>query len=74
MFDIGTIIDLDDNNSYTVISSVKYNNKEYLYLIDLNENSNMMFVEKLGDELIPIKDNKLVKDLISLMNDEINNI
>lgn len=74
MFDIGTIIDLDDNNSYTVISSIEYNNKEYLYLVDLNENSNMMFVEKLENEFIPIKDTKLLKDLIQLMNDKINNI
>lgn len=74
MFDIGTIIDLDDNNSYTVISGIEYNNKEYLYLVDLNENSNMMFVEKSGNELIPINDTKLVKDLIQLMNDKINNI
>lgn len=74
MFDIGTIIDLDDNNSYTVISGVEYNNKEYLYLVDLNENSNMMFVEKLENEFIPIKDTKLLKDLIQLMNDKINNI
>ncbi|MCI9435013.1 MAG: hypothetical protein HFI86_07090 [Bacilli bacterium] len=74
MFDIGTVLDLDDNNSYTVISSVKYNNKEYLYLVDLNDNSNMMFVEKLENELIPINDTNLLKNLILLMNDEINNI
>lgn len=74
MFDIGTVFDLDDNNSYTVISSVKYNNKEYLYLVDLNDNSNMMFVEKLENELIPINDTNLLKNLILLMNDEINNI
>lgn len=74
MFDIGTVLDLDDNNSYTVISSVKYNNKEYLYLVDLSDNSNMMFVEKLENELIPINDTNLLKNLILLMNDEINNI
>lgn len=74
MFDIGTVLDLDDNNSYTVISSVKYNNKEYLYLVDLNDNSNMMFVEKLENDLIPINDTNLLKNLILLMNDEINNI
>ncbi|MCI8778410.1 MAG: hypothetical protein HFI87_04615 [Bacilli bacterium] len=74
MFDIGTVLDLDDNNSYMVISSVKYNNKEYLYLVDLNDNSNMMFVEKLENELIPINDTNLLKNLILLMNDEINNI
>lgn len=73
MFDIGTIIDLDDNNSYTVISNIEYNNKEYLYLVDVNDNSNMMFVEKIQNELIPIKDTKLVKDLIPLMNEKINN-
>ena len=71
MFDIGTIIDLDDNNSYTVISNIEYNNKEYLYLV--NDNSNMMFVGKIQNELIPIKDTKLVKDLIPLMNEKINN-
>lgn len=73
MFDIGTIIDLDDNNSYTVISNIEYNNKEYLYLVDVNDNSNMMFVGKIQNELIPIKDTKLVKDLIPLMNEKINN-
>lgn len=74
MLKIETILDLDDNNSYTVISCVEYNNKEYLYLVDLNDNSNIMFVEKLENELIPINDTELVKSLTLLMNEKINNI
>ncbi len=74
MLEAGTVLDLDDNNSYAVISNVEYNNKEYLYLVDLNDNSNMMFVEKIGNEIVPINDTKLAKNLILVMNEKINNI
>ena len=40
---IKDILTLSDDNRYVVISKAQYENKQYLYLIDINNNENMKF-------------------------------
>ena len=74
MFEIGTVLELDDEKNYAVISQINYNEKIYIYLIDIADNSKMMFCELQNDELVTVSDNKLLEKLVLLANKDVNGI
>lgn len=74
LFEIGTVLELDDQKNYTVISHINYNSKQYLYLIDISDNSNMMFCELQNDELVTVTDLKLLEQLVLLANKDVNSL
>ncbi len=43
MIDIKDILTLSDNNRYVVANKVNYEGKTYLYLMDIDNNSNIKF-------------------------------
>ena len=73
------IITLSDENKYVVASKVNLNNSRYVYLVDINNNKNLKFVEIEQDgflsELDSDIDKELIKQLIPLFyNNSINDI
>lgn len=64
------IITLSDENKYVVASKVNLNNSRYVYLVDINNNKNLKFVEIEQDgffsELDSDIDKELIKQLIPL--------
>lgn len=64
------IITLNDKNRYVVASKVNYNGSTYVYLVDINDNTNLKFaeIEKNNSlsELDSVKDEELIKQLIPL--------
>lgn len=64
------IITLSDKNKYVVASKVNYNESKYVYLVDINDNSNLKFAEIEKDnslsELDSDRDEELIKQLIPL--------
>lgn len=57
---------LDDNNEYVVVSKVNVDDKNYFYLIDKNDNSNLKFCYQDNDELVELNDKELVTRLLPL--------
>lgn len=57
---------LDDSNEYVVISKIFYDNKNYYYLLDKNNNSNIKFCFEDNDVLVEIDDRKLITKLLPL--------
>ena len=68
MFKVGTVLNLDDGKDYAVVTNINFQNKIYIYLIDINDNTNMMFCELENDELVAVKDIELIKQLSLLYN------
>ena len=66
----GNTIKLNDNNEYIVVSIITYNNDKYIYLADINNNSNIKFcMEKIENEItkmIEIDDADLIGKLLPL--------
>ncbi len=64
------IITLNDKNKYVVASKVNFNGSKYVYLVDINDNSNLKFFEIEKDnslsELDSTIDEELIKQLIPL--------
>ena len=73
------IITLSDKNKYVVASKISYNNSKYVYLVDINDNTNVKFAEieenNLLSELDNVIDEELLNQLIPLFyNNAINDI
>ncbi len=71
---IRDVLTLSDDNKYAVISKAQYENREYFYLIDINNNENMKFCYIEGDELIENNDKELNTKLISLFYNNVNQL
>ncbi len=57
---------LNDNNEYVVISKINYDNKNYYYLLDKNNNSNVKFCYEDNEELVEMNDKELTTKLLPL--------
>ena len=63
---IKDVLTLSDNNKYVVVSKVLYDNKNYYYLIDLNNDANVVFCYEDGEELVELNDKELTQKLLPL--------
>lgn len=67
---IQDLITLDDDNEYIVVSKIVHKEKDYIYIVDINNNQNMKFMKIDNDgyliELNYKDDEKLIKELIPL--------
>jgi len=64
--DIKDLVTLDDDNEYAVASKVKYEGKNYYYLVDINNVTNIMFCYEDKDELVELEDKELTTNLLPL--------
>lgn len=68
------IIILDDHNEYAIVKKLFYQNKNYYYIVDINNNSNLKFCYQDNDTLVEIKNASVLKEIIPLFsNSNINN-
>ncbi len=64
--DIKDLLTLSDKNKYVVVSKIYYDGKDYLYLIDINNSSNLKFCYIENDSVIEITDKELNTKLLPL--------
>lgn len=64
--DISNIITLDDKNKYIVLSKINFENKTYYYLIDINNNTNIMICYEDKNELVMLNNSETVKKIMPL--------
>ena len=69
--DIKDVITLSDKNKYVVVSKVFYDNKDYLYLVDINNNKNLKFCYLDNDEIVEISDKEINTKLLPLFFDKV---
>lgn len=66
----GGTIKLSDSNEYAIISIINYENHKYLYLVDINDNTNIKFCEEKDEnsviKMIEIDNAELIKKLLPL--------
>ena len=68
---IKDVLTLDDNNKYVVVSKVYYDRKDYLYLVDINNNTNLKFCYVDNEEIIESNDKDLNPKLVPLFFDKV---
>lgn len=64
--EIRDVVVFDDDKEYVIASKVDYNNKTYLYLSDVNNSGKVMFGYLDNDDIVEIKDSKLIKELLPM--------
>ena len=69
--DVKDILTLNDKNKYVVVSKALYEGKEYLYLIDVNNNAKVMFCYVDNDKIVESNNKELNTKLIPLFFDNI---
>jgi len=78
MINIKDSLILDDDNEYVVVSKVKYETKEYYYILDKYNSSNYKFCYLDNEELVEVEDENIIKTLLPLLlnsaKDEIMNL
>ena len=76
--EIKDVLTLEDNNKYVVASKINYEGKEYYYLVDINNPSNLMFCYNENDTMVEFDDKELTTKLLPLFyetcKNEISNI
>ena len=72
--DIKDVITLDDNNEYVVVNKVNYNDKNYYYLIDMEDSENLMFCYEDNGDLVEVNDKELTAKLLPLFLEKSNDI
>ena len=64
--EIKDVVTLDDNNKYVIASIANFEDKRYYYLVDINNNSNLMFCYKDNGDLVESVDKELNTKLLPL--------
>ena len=68
----GDVLTLDDNKKYSVVWTVNYNNKNYVYLIEQDDLTNTMFCEyDDNDNLEEVVDPEIIEELMSKFKHEV---
>ena len=67
MFEIGDVLTLVDDNEYTVIDKFENDNRIYVYLVDINNNNNMIYGKLENDEIVELEDVNELKKIISIV-------
>lgn len=73
--EIGKVITLDDNKDYLLLEKVELDHKEYLYMVEVDENdmptANYHYLELIheldGDYTEEVEDKKIIEAITSLL-------
>ena len=68
MFDKNSILTLEDDNEYAVVDKYDNNGITYVYLVDLNNNSNVIYGKVENDEIVEISDADELEKVIQQVN------
>ena len=68
MFEKNSILTLDNINEYIVADKYDENGNTYLYLVDVNNNTNVIFSKLEYDEIVEINDPAELEKVINTVN------
>lgn len=58
------IITLDNDKKYTIVNTLMFNEKKYVYLVELEDFKNYIIGEIDNDEVVEVEDQNLLGQLI----------
>ena len=71
MIEKGNILTLADNNEYSVVDKFNDGSIIYLYLVDINNNGNIMYAKLENDEVVELSDVDELEKVIKIVNDNL---
>ena len=73
MFEKGSILTLADDNEYAVVDKYNDNNVIYVYLVDINNNSNIIYGKLENDEIVELNEPNELEKVIQQVNKNLHN-
>ncbi len=67
MFEIGNILTLADDNEYSVVDQFNDSGINYVYLVDINNNANIIYGKLENDEIVEISEAEELEKVIKLV-------
>ena len=67
MFEIGNILTLADDNEYSVVDQFNDSGINYVYLVDINNNANIIYGKLENDEIVEISEAEELENVIKLV-------
>lgn len=67
MFEIGNILTLADDNEYSVVDQFNDSGINYVYLVDINNNANIIYGKLENDEIVKISEAEELEKVIKLV-------
>lgn len=71
---IKDLLTLSDKNKYVVVSKIYYDDKDYLFLLDINDNSNFKFCYVDKNEVVESSNSDLNTKLLPLFFNKVKDI
>lgn len=69
----GNILELSDNNEYTVVDILMVEGITYVYLVDNKDNKNIIFGKLINDEITTVVDPEELKIVVEKFNENLHN-
>lgn len=73
MFEKGNILTLADDNEYSVVDQFNDNGNVYVYLVDINNNANIIYGKLENDEIVELDDPDELEKIIKIVNSNLHN-
>ncbi len=73
MFEKGNILTLADDNEYSVVDQFNDNGNIYVYLVDINNNANIIYGKLENDEIVELDDLDELERIIKIVNSNLHN-
>lgn len=73
MFEKGNILTLADDNEYSVVDQFNANDNIYVYLVDINNNANIIYGKLENDEIVELDDPDELERIIKIVNSNLHN-
>lgn len=71
MFEKNNILTLADNNEYLVLDKFNYNNITYVYLVDINDNTNIIYGKLNEEDIVELSDPEELEIIIRKVNENL---
>ena len=68
------VVTLSDNKEYVIVSKTEFQGVPYLYLVDIENNTNNMICKFDNNSLERVIDTDLLAKLVIIFNDDLKNV
>lgn len=68
MFEKGNILTLADDNEYSIVDKFNDNGSIYIFLVDINNNANIIYGKLENDEIVELDDPDELERIIKIVH------
>lgn len=71
MFKKGNVLELENDKKYVVVDKFDENNNTYVYLVNIDNNADMIFARLEGDEIVTLSDPLELEKVVNKVHDNL---